>query len=289
MAVQDIWLLPLPDIPFAQLLAREGHVMTQNEHDQLANKRLPKGKHMYAFTRIVLRHVLSRYETHVAPGQWRFSRKSAGKPTISEPGSTLHFNLTHADDLLVIAVCDYAEVGVDVEDRKREVDVLALARRYYQNNEIRELELQADPETQRTDFLTLWTLKEAAVKATGKGLSKALRDFSFTFLSPGLLEVQQGSGGQECALTREKTLPEFYTFAWRDYLLSAAKLLNTDPAEPTTESQLSTDYPESYTGDMPSVAGWRLFCWEWPDIHPVSVSPALLWKSVNCHDPSDDC
>lgn len=281
MAVQDIWLLPLPEMPFEQLLESEGHVMTENEHAQLANKRLPKGKHMYAFTRIALRHVLSRYETHVAPGQWRFTRQGAGKPTISEPDSTLHFNLTHADDLLVIAVCDHAEVGVDVEDRKREVDVMALSRRYYQGNEIRELELQADPEKQRIDFLTLWTLKEAAVKATGKGLSKALRDFSFSFLSPGRLEVQQEAGGQMRAEATEKTLPEFYTFAWRDYLLSAAKLSNTDQAEPTTERQLSTDYPVSYAGDMPSVAGWRLFCWEWPTIHPIAVSPALIWKTAD--------
>lgn len=264
MAVQDIWLLPLPDMPFEQLLAREGHVMIESERAQLTSKRLPKGRHMYAFTRIALRHVLSRYETHVAPGQWRFARQGAGKPAIAAPDSTLYFNLTHADDMLVIAVCDHAEVGVDVEDSKREVDVMALSRRYYQPNEVRRLERETDPERQRSHFLTLWTLKEAAVKATGKGLSQALRDFSFTLLPPDRIEARQERAGGEAASGKPSMPPAFWSFAWRDYLVSAAKLSASPLA---SERQSDT--------------GWRCFCWEWPDIHPLTQSPTLLWKTTD--------
>ena len=275
MAVQDIWLLPLPDMPFEQLLEREGHVMTTNEHAQLVNKRLPKGKHMYAFTRIALRHVLSRYETHVAPGQWRFLRQGAGKPTIAEPESSLHFNLTHADDLLVIAVCDHAEVGVDVEDKKRDVDVLALSHRYYQANEVSMLERHLDPEKRRIEFLTLWTLKEAAVKATGKGLSKALRDFSFNLLPPNRIEVKPGEAG--------KVSPAFWTFAWRDYLLSTAKLTMSGQIASLCSSALSdANTDASDQGDETRhVAGWRCFCWEWPEIHPTIISPELCWQTID--------
>jgi 4'-phosphopantetheinyl transferase len=264
MIVQDIWLLPLPDMPYEQLLDREGHVMTDSEVAQLQNKRLPKGKHMYAFTRIALRHVLSRYETHVDPGQWRFTRQGAGKPTIAYPESRLRFNLTHADDMLVIVVSDHAEVGVDVEDRQRDVDVMALARRYYQPDEIQALAQQGDEQAQRLTFLTLWTLKEAAVKATGQGLSKALRDFSFELLPPKRIVVSH------------EQQPEFWTFAWRHYLLSCARL-----AESPCQSHLATHDAtlDANQDDTVSQEDWRCFCWEWPGIHPEPVVPELLWHT----------
>ncbi|WP_339866071.1 4'-phosphopantetheinyl transferase family protein [Pseudohongiella nitratireducens] len=287
MTVQDLWLLPLPDMSLELLLEREGHVLAEAEKAQLDNKRLPKGKHMYAFTRIALRHVLSRYETHVAPGEWQFSRKSAGKPIIGWPESSLHFNLTHADDLLVIAVCNHAEVGVDVEALDREVDVMALSVRYYQPQEIRALSAMSEESARRHRFLTLWTLKEAAVKATGKGLSRALRDFSFTLQAPGSIQVEQiGEAGQvavqgkehgnehgkeQCTepvdeqINEQELYPEFWTFTWQDYLLSTAMLRPAKLSEASAASKTS-------------LADWRCFSWKWPDL-PVTETLPLQWHS----------
>lgn len=262
MAVQDIWLLPLPETSCEQLLAQEGHVLTEAEKAQLENKRLPKGKHMYAFTRIALRHILSRYETQVAPGQWQFTRQSAGKPVISWPQSSLHFNLTHADDLLVIVVCDHAEVGVDVEACDRKVDVLALSERYYQPQEIQMLRNASDEAGRTHLFLTLWTLKEAAVKATGKGLSRALRDFSFSLQEPGRIDVELGC---EAGADAEDACPGFWTFAWQDYLLSTAMLI---PREQSGRAALAKE----------GAAEWRCFSWKWPAM-PVSESLALQRQS----------
>lgn len=269
--VQDIWLLPLPEIPFEQLLDRDGHVMTANEVGQLQSKRLPKGKHMYAFTRIALRYVLSRYETHVAPGQWQFTRQGAGKPTIASPETALRFNLTHADDLLVIAVCDHADVGVDVEARHRDVDVMALSRRYYQPSEVLALEQQAEEDQRRLSFLTLWTLKEAAVKATGQGLSKALRNFNFDLQPPQQIVVARQQAGQVTGAG----LPVFWTFAWRDYLLSCAKLSASAELASGNKQQIAENVPSGQA----SRGEWRCFSWEWSDVGPLPATPELLWRS----------
>src|SRR5690554_1622339 len=89
------------------------------------------------------------------------------------------FNLSHADDALVIAVASHGRVGVDVESTQRAVeDPMRLAQKYFHEDEA--AALLALPEEQRLSrFLVLWTLKEACVKATGQGLANTLQEFSF--------------------------------------------------------------------------------------------------------------
>ncbi|KAG2271896.1 hypothetical protein Bca52824_066451 [Brassica carinata] len=64
-------------------------------------------------------------------------------------------------------------VGIDVEDKTRKMrhDVLSLAKRFYSSREVEFLSSIADMEARRKEFIKLWTLKEAYVKALGKGFS----------------------------------------------------------------------------------------------------------------------
>jgi 4'-phosphopantetheinyl transferase len=95
------------------------------------------------------------------------------------------FNLSHTDDMLVLAFVASGEPGVDIESLGRQVDPEPLAKRFFSAAEFRAL--QALPRTRQRDrFLRLWTLKEACVKANGQGLARALRDFEFAF-EPGLM------------------------------------------------------------------------------------------------------
>ncbi len=70
------------------------------------------------------------------------------------------------------------DVGLDIEDLRRKIDVLPLATRFFAATEA--ADLLAQPEhTRRRRFFEYWTLKEAYVKALGAGLTVPLNQFWF--------------------------------------------------------------------------------------------------------------
>lgn len=88
-------------------------------------------------------------------------------------------------------------IGVDLEDRNRRVEPVGLAKRYFANTEV-DLITHAKDEDQKTTFLKLWTLKEAALKSVGKGLAYGLEAFAFT-LEPqiGVTKAPAEFGGAD--------------------------------------------------------------------------------------------
>lgn len=66
-------------------------------------------------------------------------------------------------------------IGIDVEEKKRTMKnkIISFAKRYFSCEEVEMLSAISDPEVQRHEFIKLWTLKEAYVKALGRGFSAA--------------------------------------------------------------------------------------------------------------------
>jgi len=135
----------------------------------------------YALSHVALRCILSRYLL-CDPSEIVFSEGSCGKPGVT--GSNLHFNLSHSCECAVIAVSGSlcGEVGVDVEFRKRSVDALSLAKRFFSGGEYCEL-LSFNDSCLIDAFYAMWTLKEAFIKCLGIGLSASLSDFTVTVAS----------------------------------------------------------------------------------------------------------
>src|SRR5690606_20730670 len=108
-----------------------------------------------------MRTVLADCLEHSDPAALQFRRLPQGKPELAGADSgKLHFNLSHTDALLVLAVSRSHVVGVDVEAITRKVELLALAQRYFAAHEYEELR-EMDDGAQRERFFALWTLKEA--------------------------------------------------------------------------------------------------------------------------------
>src|SRR5207248_5701024 len=103
-----------------------------------------------------------------------------GKPVLFTPVSDprLHFNLSHSHGVVACAVAVGRHVGIDVEDGSREVEFLELAERYFAPAEVAHLRT-LDGAALQSAFFTIWTLKEAFVKAIGLGLRFPLETFSF--------------------------------------------------------------------------------------------------------------
>lgn len=175
----DLWLVPgCDDIGAMETAA--GHYLSVDERARLQDRRLPKGQAMFLLTRIVLRRLLTAYEPSHPPESWQFDRGSSGRPRVSSPEGAPAFNLSHSDDMLLLAFSRTGTPGVDVESIGRELDPLALAGRYFSELEVAQMRALS-PGQQHDRFLALWTLKEACVKANGQGLARALRSFQFDF------------------------------------------------------------------------------------------------------------
>lgn len=159
------------DEPEEALLARFGPLLTQEERDRVARPSLQGRRREILMTRMLVRTSLSRYAV-VEPTEWRFGMGERGRPFILHPllSSGLDFNLTHTEGMILCLVAPQADIGVDVEYLPRRNDATAIAKHYFAPQEQGGL-----PER----FFDYWTLKEAYIKARGKGMSLPLDGFWF--------------------------------------------------------------------------------------------------------------
>lgn len=140
-------------------------------------------------SRVLLRTTLAKYcPDSVGATDLQFSQGPYGKPEISAPLEAiqggLYFNISHTAGLQGCAVSRGALVGLDIEDITRNTtDPMRIARRYFAPAEVHMLQGIEGAEGLRLHFLHLWTLKEAYVKAIGRGIRAApgLKSFSLVF------------------------------------------------------------------------------------------------------------
>jgi phosphopantetheinyl transferase len=107
----------------------------------------------------------------------QLSSNNHGKPRL-ESARGLHFSVAHTQGALLCAVTLDGDVGVDIELRNRVDDkpsssVERLAQRYFSADEHAALCALPDDASKRARFVELWTLKEAYVKALGRGIAAA--------------------------------------------------------------------------------------------------------------------
>jgi 4'-phosphopantetheinyl transferase len=130
--------------------------------------------------RAMQRTVLARY-ADVDPATLRFVTGEYGKPALAADFAALglHFNLTHTGGLVGLAVSRHRDVGFDAENLHERTTALKLARRYFTEEEARNLEALPLSE-QPARFYSLWTLKESWMKATGRGIAAGLDNAAFS-------------------------------------------------------------------------------------------------------------
>ena len=112
------------------------------------------------------------------PGAVQFHFNPYGKPYLVQPARPIHFNLSHSEHRVLIALAFDREIGVDIE-RMRPVDPVALAERYFSVAE-RERLSRLEGREQLDAFFRGWTRKESYVKAVGLGFSYPLDVFDMS-------------------------------------------------------------------------------------------------------------
>lgn len=222
-----VWLWRAPDV---DLRPPETTDLATEEIARADRFRHAADRNRHLAARVMLRAVLSRY-VDTPPADWRFSADPNGRPEIAGPatGAGLHFNLSHCAGVVACIVARRPEIGVDVEaTTTRRTGLKQIADRVLTAEEARWLAAQpADDAGWRKAFLTLWTLKEAYVKARGLGLALALDSFG----------VVPDSGGGARLADDQADAWRFRRLAWRradDEWLAATAWGGGGPGNPFT-------------------------------------------------------
>jgi 4'-phosphopantetheinyl transferase len=166
-------------------VARAVAILSDSERTRGQRFVFARDRRDFAAAHALTRLALSRYGD-LAPERWRFQEGANGKPSLAADGGTppLSFNLSHTHGLVACAIAPGADVGIDVERVDRRVGVEEIATRFFSPGE--RADLARCPTDQRARrFFELWTLKEAYIKALGRGLSHPLNTFGFALSEPG--------------------------------------------------------------------------------------------------------
>ena len=165
-------------------LQRLHRILSDDERGRAARFRFEMHRDRFVAGRGIQRLLLARY-LGVDPAAIRYRLAAHGKPSLDGPGaeSGIRFNVSNAEDGLLVALTPGREVGVDLEPLHRVVDRDAVARRFFSAPENRVYDGIAEHERDAA-FFTCWTRKEAYIKAVGDGLSMPLDCFDVT-LRPG--------------------------------------------------------------------------------------------------------
>lgn len=125
----------------------------------------------YVSGRGFLKYLLAYY-SGCSPKAIMLAYLRHGKPVIdmSRNRHDLRFNVSHTDEMIVCAVGTQYDLGIDVESMQKDVDTAHLARLILTATE-RDLYRQRNEALDVRRLMQAWVLKEAAVKASGRGLN----------------------------------------------------------------------------------------------------------------------
>jgi 4'-phosphopantetheinyl transferase len=173
-----VWYTPATKELETSLAAGYLALLAPIERERHARFVQEKDRRQYLLGKVLVRTVLSLYLER-KPEEWIFASNNLGKPVLTNgtADSSICFNLSHTDGLVVCAVARNIEVGIDVENINRKVN-LDLAERYFAPAEVAYLDTMPKERLHAVFFL-FWTLKEAYIKARGMGLTLPLDQFAF--------------------------------------------------------------------------------------------------------------
>ncbi|KAE9465597.1 hypothetical protein C3L33_02495, partial [Rhododendron williamsianum] len=178
-----LWYILPNEVKNASLLSQYLELLSPCEKENVLGMRGDELRKRALLARALVRTTIARYQinSQVSPRSLKFTKNTYGKPEVEWQQSEdshpppLHFNLSHTSSLIACGVAIDSPIGIDVEEKQRTIknDILSFARRYFSHEEVDFLAAVPNAEVQRQEFIKLWTLKEAYVKALGRGFSGA--------------------------------------------------------------------------------------------------------------------
>jgi 4'-phosphopantetheinyl transferase len=143
-----------------------------------------------------LRQLLS-LRWHMEPLQIKLQTTARGKLFVDadrEQLPTVHFNVAHSGELVLIAFHSAVEVGVDIEWLDQDMNWSEVARNVFTPEDYRQWTTMPSEQKSR-DWLRRWTLQEAVEKAIGCGMATWPNPSGTTDLRRYELDLPEGYVG----------------------------------------------------------------------------------------------
>jgi 4'-phosphopantetheinyl transferase len=177
-----IWRLSLEALSF--LKPHLERFLAPDERERSARFIFDKDRKRYIIGRGALRIILGSY-LKIQPEKIRFVYGLYGKPMLYTKNlrSIVHFNLSHSNNMALVAIARDAEIGVDIEYVRPLPDAEEIAERFFSTEEFAAFR-SIPPAKKLNAFYKCWTRKESFIKAIGNGLSQSLHSFQVS-LAPG--------------------------------------------------------------------------------------------------------
>ena len=153
-----------PDDPAALAL------LSERQRQRWQRLRTPVLRARYLHAQAGCRRILGSYLA-VPPADIALVYGAAGKPALADPDKAIEFNLTTTGDLALLAISADLAVGVDCELERDRPELLAIAARMLEPDQVRAL-AAVSPHRQQRAFYLAWTALEARVKEDGRGLAR---------------------------------------------------------------------------------------------------------------------
>lgn len=241
-----VWWMPVPPpeetgpsdteggLPDHPVWSRLEALVSEDELERAWRFRFARDRMTYVAAHALGRLMLSQ-ATGLPTDHWRFTVEAHGKPEVISPdgGPRLRLNLSHTHGMVAAALTETADIGIDVEHFDRSSDIGLVARRVFAEDECAVIFAGAES-GHLPRFLRFWTLKEAYVKAIGKGLAQPLKRISFDLGDRSLPPRMRLDGATDPA-------PEWQ---FRQVLPGPGHVLalareTVDPAAPVTLSEVT--------------------------------------------------
>lgn len=165
-----LWLVDMNNVTSPSVSTQWQHLLTDEEQCRMQRFHQTEKQQQFVVGRVALRLILNALLNKPSAQDITFAKSETNKPFLLNNPQGIQFNLSHSGNVILIAVTRGKQCGVDIEAINTSRDVLKLAEFYFHKKEYAALR-HCDKSPDVMLFYKLWTLKEAFVKADGRGMA----------------------------------------------------------------------------------------------------------------------
>lgn len=166
-----VWACSLDQSPNCVSLLSK--LLTIDELDRASRFNFTRHRNNFIVSRGVLRIILAEY-LKICPIEVCLSYGKYGKPELDNKGTlNLFFNLSHSESLVMYAITLNQKIGIDLEAIREIQEIDQIVDQFFSIYEKAEIQ-KLPPGKQINAFYSIWTRKEAYIKALGKSITIAI-------------------------------------------------------------------------------------------------------------------
>ncbi len=155
-------------IPFISNISINEQICSTQEVTRASRYLRKKQGKQFLYFKVAVRAILGHY-LEIAPKQLIFKNQHNGKPYLAD--FNLQFNLSHCQEMAILAVSQTTALGVDIEKEQLSPQWQGIAEKMFEAPQVQNL-LALEGKKRTSAFCAYWTALEARQKCLGSGLFK---------------------------------------------------------------------------------------------------------------------